>query len=327
MILAAFMLPVFLFMAAMAVDVAWMQLVRTELRTATDAASRAGAKELSSAQDVPAARAAAINAALQNQVAGVGLRIAGSDVQFGSSTQATPNGGFAFVQGANPINGVRVNGRRTESSLAGGVPLFFGRVFGVARFEPEQTAVSTVLDRDICLVLDRSGSMAGSKIVALKAAVVDFLGELESTFPNEQVALASYSTSSRIDHELTNDYTAIRDSANRFAANGRTAIGLALQDGISAITGPRQRPFAIPTIVLMTDGNHNQGIEPIIPARDASRQGIVVHTITFGRDADFARMRAVADETGGTHFHADTAGDLSEIFRTIARTLPVLLTE
>ena len=43
-------------MAAFAVDVAWMQLVRTELRTATDSAARAGAKELSLAQDQTAAR-------------------------------------------------------------------------------------------------------------------------------------------------------------------------------------------------------------------------------------------------------------------------------
>jgi Mg-chelatase subunit ChlD len=321
------MLPVFVFMAAMAVDVAWMQLVRTELRTATDAAARAGAKQLSASQNVPTARAAAIDAAARNSVAGAGLRIADGDVQFGSSTQSTPGGPFAFVAGGAPVNGVRVDGRRTESSLAGSVPLFFGRVMGVASFEPEQTAVSTVLDRDICLVLDRSGSMAGAKLVALKAAVVDFLGELDRTFPNEQVALASYSSTSRLDHELTENYAAIRDSADRFTASGLTAIGRALQDGIRGVTGPRQRPFAIPTIVLMTDGNHNTGIEPIVPAREASRLGIVVHTITFGGDADFRRMRDVANETGGIHFHADTAGDLSEIFRTIARTLPVLITQ
>ena len=35
----------------------------------------------------------------------------------------------------------------------------------------------------------------------------------------------------------------------------------------------------------------------------------------------------VATITGGKHFHADTASDLVEIFREIARTLPVLVTE
>ncbi len=200
-------------------------------------------------------------------------------------------------------------------------------MLGVATFEPVQTATSTVLDRDICLVLDRSGSMSGGKIVALKGAVSAFLDELDDTFPNERVALASYSTTSRLDHNLTDDYSAIRSSANAFRASGYTAIGWALQDGIRGVTGPGARPFAIPTIVLMTDGNHNRGLEPIIPARDAARRGIVVHTITFGRDADFARMRAVANATGGTHFHANNSSDLTDVFRTIARTLPVVMTQ
>ena len=52
LVLIAVCLPLCIIMAAFAVDVAWMQLVRTELRTATDAAARAGAKELSLSQDV-----------------------------------------------------------------------------------------------------------------------------------------------------------------------------------------------------------------------------------------------------------------------------------
>ncbi len=41
LVLIAFCLPLCIIMAAFAVDVAWMQLTRTELRTSTDAAARA----------------------------------------------------------------------------------------------------------------------------------------------------------------------------------------------------------------------------------------------------------------------------------------------
>ena len=58
LVLIAVTLPLFLIMAAFTVDVAWMQLVRTELRTATDAAARAGAKELGLSQNETTARAA-----------------------------------------------------------------------------------------------------------------------------------------------------------------------------------------------------------------------------------------------------------------------------
>src|SRR5688572_29202700 len=51
MVLIAICLPLFVIAAAFAVDVAYMQLTRTELRTATDSAARAGAKTLSLTQN------------------------------------------------------------------------------------------------------------------------------------------------------------------------------------------------------------------------------------------------------------------------------------
>ena len=327
LVLVALLIPVLAIMAAFAVNVAWMQLARTELRTATDAASRAGAKELSLEQDVGRARAAAIDAASRNLVAGKPMAIDGTDVEFGSSVLNQSTGRFEFTPGGNPLNAVRVDGRRQDGSAGGPVSLFFSGVLGVDRFQPAHVATSTVLDRDICLVLDRSGSMEGQKIADLKVAVNVFLNELESTFPDELLALASYSTTSRLDEGLTDNYQTIRDTANDFEADGFTAIGLALFDGIRGVTGPRQRPFALPTIVLMTDGRHNTGVEPIVPARRAAREDIIVHTVTFGGNADLRRMRDVALATGGKHFHADSGVELQEVFREIARTLPVLLTE
>jgi len=49
--------------------------------------------------------------------------------------------------------------------------------------------------------------------------------------------------------------------------------------------------------------------------------------VTFSDEADFPRMRAVAAATGGEHFHAPDAAALERIFRQIAATLPVLLTD
>ena len=326
LVLTAILMPVMVILAAFAVDVAWMQLVRTELRTATDAAARAGAKELSLQQSTSRATRAALDAANRNQVGGQAMRIAASDVTFGSS-QLDLSGRFVFVPGGTPVNGVRVLGRRDQGSAAGPVGLFFGRALGVAQFEPVQSATSTILDRDVALVLDRSGSMRGQKIADLKVAVRAFLNELQSTLPDEQVGLASYSTTSRIDHDLSKNFGAVGTTADGFNASGFTAIGLALRDGISVVTGPGSRPFAVPTIVLMTDGRHNTGVEPIVPARVAARQNIVVHTVTFGGNADLRRMRDVARVTNGKHFHADNGTDLVAVFREIARTLPVLLTE
>src|SRR3954468_23781948 len=83
MVLIAVCLPLCIIMAAFAINVAWMQLVRTELRTSTDAAARAGAKELSLAQTTTDAKIAAKNAAKRNFVAGAPLQLADSEIEFG----------------------------------------------------------------------------------------------------------------------------------------------------------------------------------------------------------------------------------------------------
>jgi Flp pilus assembly protein TadG len=361
LVLVAVCLPLCIIMAAFAVDVAWMQLVRTELRTATDAAARAAAKELSLSQSIDAARARAKEAAQRNRVAGDPLLLADADIEIGHGAQASATSRFQFAAGATPLNAVRINGQRTRGSAAGPVDLLFAGVLGVQQFEPRETATSTQLDRDICLVVDRSGSMmwtlfnssvpsgssecgpphpSQSRWGALSIALEAFLVELDKTAQDEHVALVSYSSNttecgntyriSQIDSDLVDDYSIIRQTIANISSKpvkGRTAISAGLDDGLRVLTGQKIRPFAVKTMVLMTDGIHNLGSEPVLSAQQAAQKDIVIHTITFSSQADIRRMQDVAAATGGRHFHAPTAQDLVRIFKEIASTLPVLLTE
>src|SRR5262245_19858624 len=154
LVFIAVCLPLLIIMAAFAIDVAWMQLARTELRTATDSAARAGAKELSLKQDATAARTKAKEAAKRNYVAGQPLVLSDADIQIGKSVQVG-TGRFSFTNGGAKPNGVRVYGKRTSDSKSGPVDLIFSKVLGVENFQPIEVAGSTQLDRDICLVVDR----------------------------------------------------------------------------------------------------------------------------------------------------------------------------
>jgi Flp pilus assembly protein TadG len=361
LVLVAVCLPLCVIMAAFAINVAWMQLVRTELRTSTDAAARAGAKELSLAQSTTVARTASKDAAKRNRVAGAPLLLADADIEFGRSTQPNATTRFVFTPGGATPNAVRVNGKRIKGSLSGPVDMFMANVFSVRQFQPTETAISTQLDRDICLVVDRSGSMmwtltGGSQLPpgakdcgppdptrsrwgALNIALEAFLQELEKTSQDEHVALVSYSSNttecgftyriSDINSDLVSDYSVIRSVMKDLSSRpvkGSTAISAGIDNGIKVLTGTKVRPFAVKTMIVMTDGIHNLGPEPILSAQVAKTKDIVIHTITFSDDADIKRMEAVAAATGGRHFHAPTAAALSQIFKEIAATLPVMLT-
>lgn len=361
MVLIAICLPLLIIMAAFAVDVAWMQLSRTELRTATDSAARAGAKELSIKQNESAARTKAQAAAARNLVAGDPLLLANADVEIGKSVQVG-TGRFKFTPGAAKPNAVRIMGKRTAGSKSGPVDLLFAGVLGVDEFKPSKTATSTQLDRDICLVVDRSGSMmwtltggsnypkgtkecdkphpTKSRWGALAASVETFLDELAVTPQDEQVALVSYSSNttecgnkykiSQINSDLVLNVDTIRTQMDKISSKpvkGSTSISAGIDDGIKVLTGKKARPFAAKTMVVMTDGIHNLGKEPVLSARDAAKKDIMIYTITFSDDADVARMKKVAEATGGKHFHATSQAELIAAFKEIAATLPVMLTE
>lgn len=364
-VLLAIMMMVFAIMAAFAIDVAYMQMVRTELRAATDAAARAGAEALSRTQDESVAVAAAIQIAALNSVAGEPLNIEAADVVLGKSEQSG-DGSWSFIPGGEPTNSLRVNGRKTDGSAAGPAALHFVGLLGKEYFEPVQAATAAQLDRDIVLVLDRSGSMAWdlsgtdwsypsgtypdaycepphpteSRWAAAAAALAAFLEEVEGTDQTELISLVTYASpgswcdtsfnASDIEADLTEDYSLVLSAmASRSAAPipGGTSISSGLDDAITVLTGASARPLAHKTVVLMTDGVHNYGPAPINSAYVADAEGITIHTITFSGGADQAQMQAVAAATGGNHYHAPDAAALTAIFREIATTLPVVLTD
>jgi Flp pilus assembly protein TadG len=249
--------------AAFSLDVAYMHMVRAELRTATDSAARAGAETLARTQDRNAAVQAALAAAAANEVAGQGLTLDPADVLLGTVTQNN-NGGFDFVEGGAQLTSVKVDGERIAGSADGPVSLFFAPVLGVTNFQPIKTASATASVRDIALVLDRSGSMRTtengvSRIDALKQAVSAFIAEIEASSPNARISLTTYSTTASIDSPLTDDFAQITSDVNGLPAQGFTNIFQALQFGSDTLQGPERRAFADRTIVLMTDGNFNVG--------------------------------------------------------------------
>ncbi len=352
--LIAICLPIFLVFAAYSLNVAYMQMTRTELRTATDAASRAGARKLSLSQDTVAANTLAIEAARRNSVAGDPLLLRDTDLVWGFS-EPDPN---KFMWKFKPAekeddlrNALRVIGSRTASSRSGSIPLLFSQVTSTGVFEPSMSSTATQLDRDICLVLDTSGSMTGpagdapagswtsgseapegSKWLALVDSVNAFLLALERTPQDEQVALVTYASSSQHERDLTMDYNSVSNRMDDVSKNfygGATAVGDGAATGVLAVTDTHHaRRFAAKTIVILTDGNHNTGQYPDTVATNAHNDhGITVHTIAFGNDANETLMRQTAENGGGQYWKATTPESLTTAFEEIANNLPTLLTE
>jgi hypothetical protein len=351
-VLFALMLIVVLIFAAWMINLAYLHMVRTELRTATDAGARAAGRTLSLTQSTSDALVAAQTAATQNEVAGKPLQLAASDVEFGFNYRASADDRWTFDP--NPshgiINAVRISGRRTADSLSGPVPVFFPGMLGRSFVEPVQSAVAMQVDRDIALVVDRSGSMAqllqgantgwvsgdpappDCRWLLLAEAVQAFLDACENTPPAEQLALVSFSDTATLDSGLDMDYALVNSAIDQYSQSfpgGYTAIGYGINQGLQALLdSSTARPYAFRTIVVMTDGIHNTGTDPEITAQLAhDTYGVTVHTITFSNEANQNKMQAVASLGGGQHWHAPDAESLIDAYVEIANNTPTILTE
>jgi len=328
----AVVMVILIFSVAISVDIARMHLTRSELRTANDAAARAAVVEIGVSQNAAAARDAAIFAASRNKVAGKGLTLTRDQIEIGTADQQS-SGGFAFsptgAGSGTHLTSARVHGKRCSTSPDGEVGMMFGQLFGVDSFCADSVSAATQSHRDIALVLDVSGSMSNEgRFKALADAIDSFLLVLESTPQSENVSLSVYETSARKLQPLTSDLSLISSAFNKEVAEGATAIGLGMEEGLGSVLNDFEaRDHALKSLILMTDGNHNTGINPEDIVGDCVAARVSVYTITFKNGADQSRMKAIAEAGNGTHLHAKNNGELEEAFRTIAHQLAVMLIE
>lgn len=157
-VLIAAMLFTFVVTAALMVDFSYMQLIRTELRTATDAAAKAGAEALVRTQDTNAAKTAAVQYAALNKVGGRTFQISPNDVTLGRVTSQN-NGSWLFTANATPFNSVRVNSKIGNGGTTAAIPTFFAPALGHSPFATTSQATAAQQEVEICLSIDRSGSM------------------------------------------------------------------------------------------------------------------------------------------------------------------------
>ena len=363
-VLVSVLIVVLIAMAAFTVDVAYMQMVRMELRASTDAAARAGAEALCRTQNRSLAVQAAVEAAARNRVGGRPHRIAEEDVVIGSVNR-TSSGLLEFSAGGMRPNAVRVVSSLTPGSAHGPVGLFFGGALGMRHFSPSFAATAAKSELDICLVLDRSHSMCYdmsgidfsypdksvgwgeqqnkpphptlSRWAALRDAVDAFSYALNDANPQPRVGLVTWASDMgplgpvvSYDVPLTANFTTVTDFVTNRGAHrmhGMTNCAAGIDAGAAVLLQDQTRPFANKMIILLTDGQWNQGRNPVEAAKDAAAQGVVIHVITLLPAADQPDMDQVAAITGGMRFHANDRATLISAFQTLARAIPAVLTE
>ena len=181
--LFAILLPVLLIFCGFAINLAYMQVVSTEMKIATDCAAHAGGRAMSVSQEDgtgktlqerrdlaieagidKAEELAGINRILGRQLS-VGGQGSGSDIEIGFGRSIRGNNGFGMYEYTQLPDSEVASGASRPSSLHVSANLDVQLPFrvlstgGTTSFSPSRRSVATQVDRDVALVLDRSGSM------------------------------------------------------------------------------------------------------------------------------------------------------------------------
>ncbi|MDY7227971.1 vWA domain-containing protein [Hyalangium rubrum] len=245
----------------------------------------------------------------------------------------------------------------SSRTIAGGRVLLAleGAILGmvvVALAEPMETHEVELFEEegiDLALVLDISATMQAADFPPNRLEVLKELSsELVRRSAGARVGVYAFAGVSMTQAPLTTDTVAVIDlidalsfeSINHYRAGG-TAAGDALLLATDELLRLRVQGRD-QVIVLVTDGESNQGIEPQLAARHLKEQGVRLYVIGIGQEVpvkvwangvplsgdrgkqlesklDDAQLRQIAAQAEGSYYRADSSEVLTRIFEQISR--------
>jgi len=170
---------------------------------------------------------------------------------------------------------------------------------------------------NLAVVLNRSGSMSGSKLSSVKAAATWLIDNLT---PADRVAIVSYSTDVRLDGvaKLDSDgRDTLRRAIEQLQDGGGTYLSGGLEAGAMQVLEALDREH-LNRVILLSDGNANEGITDINQLgqlADVYREkGITVTTMGVGLDYNEDLMEKVAVLGGGNYHFIESADAVAAVF-------------
>lgn len=200
---------------------------------------------------------------------------------------------------------------------------------------------------DVVLVLDRSGSMGGTKNDEMRAAAKDLVDALNLGPDAAQVGIVSFADQEHLDHELSTNASSIKSAIDGVGADGSTNLEGGVNGGEEELRGSESgtdfsgditpsgndRSDAEKIMVVLSDGSPNVDddgggadyssdgdSDPVDEASRAKGNGIEMYTIGFGVSSGSSTADTLEDMASSSDnaFLGDE-GTLEQIFGQISQ--------
>lgn len=163
---------------------------------------------------------------------------------------------------------------------------------------------------DICYVIDRSGSMSGTRIINAKEAITKFVTAM---YDNDRGAIVSFDLSAKVVAPFMSNKEALKNALNTIYANGGTSVESGLVKAIDLFesTEPHVVNYVENSkmIVLLCDGDVYYTEETLERAKE---NHIKIYPVLIGSTSGKTSLEKIAEATGGTFYYAATAEEIRE---------------
>ncbi len=174
-------------------------------------------------------------------------------------------------------------------------------------------AVIDPLPLDLALVIDRSSSMAGSKIYEVKRAVRNMLDQLRT---DDRLTLVFFDDKAEVlaDGEGVRGRAGIESALDNLTTKGGTEIAHALNAALERLAA-RQSRTRVSSLVLLTDGRTYGDEERCRELAGYARDiGVSITTLGLGTDWHRELLDRLAAISGGSSNFVERPSDLQPVF-------------
>lgn len=170
---------------------------------------------------------------------------------------------------------------------------------------------------NISLVLDRSGSMNGDKILYAKKAAHFVIDQLEK---GDILSIVNYDNVIEITSPqgFVSNKEALKAKVDKLTERGGTNLTGGMLEGYSQVKSMKREGY-VNRVLLLTDGLANEGItDPLkmkkLAADKYALEGIALSTFGLGAGYNEELLTALAESGGANYYFIGEADRISEIF-------------
>jgi Ca-activated chloride channel family protein len=176
----------------------------------------------------------------------------------------------------------------------------------------------------VTMLIDRSGSMRGSKLEAAEAAAVSFIDTLRE---HDLVEVIAFNDQPSTLFPLGSEHDVARQSVSGLSGTGATRLWDAVIRGLRDLQRSQRHKVARyrQIMVILSDGDDEKSLVSFdYVLDDVRRSGVIVYALSFrtdDRNRGLAAPRELAQlafDSGGRAVAVDSAASLARVYREVA---------